>query len=173
MRSFGFLRYHDNYFKINEFLNICFKHTSYITMTVQFDLMRQRSDNRAMLCKKFMKEMEPFLIHGFDTTEWYCYYVTEENKLSINIYHFNEETIQILNSYLDNLFFIEENGEWSVMPQDICFFRKDKTLFLGTVSHENIAEFFLSEEEYNEITIPSGFIEVKNPVSNYNIMLPI
>lgn len=174
MRIFKFSHDYDNYYKVDELIEICFKHTSFFTLTEQTNIIRQIPDNEMILYRKFEKELKPFLVKKFDTTKWYCYYVTEQNKLTIDVYKFNEETKRILNSYIDNLFFEAKNKRESLnMPMDICFFRKNKTLFLGTVSHESIASFYLSDQEYNKIKLPAEFVEVDKPLSNFDITLPI
>ncbi|WP_088226794.1 hypothetical protein [Desulfosporosinus sp. FKB] len=83
----------------------------------------------------------------------------------------NEKTKAILSSYIDCLFFLDNNGRVLDLPEDICFFREDDTLFLGTNTHCRFAVFYLTDQETQTITLPNGFEE--KPEIHFTAILPI
>ncbi|MGC7871047.1 hypothetical protein ACPUYX_05885 [Desulfosporosinus sp. SYSU MS00001] len=71
----------------------------------------------------------------------------------------NEKTKATLSSYIDKLFYLDNNGRVLDLPEDICFFREDNTLFLGTNTHCRFAVFYFTDQETQTITLPDGFEE--------------
>jgi hypothetical protein len=60
----------------------------------------------------------------------------------------DDEMVEILVELSENnLFFHDEFKQVTSPFWDLCLFREDGSLLLGTVSHEYDADFYLTEEE--------------------------
>ena len=90
-------------------------------------------------------KLKPFYITNFKTSRWHCYIVDEKNPLEIFLYDFNDESKNIILDTFDNIFL---NADFVL--EDICFFKENGDLLLGTVSHEGMCNLFLDESLHDE-----------------------
>ena len=80
----------------------------------------------------------PYLYKKINTTQWFCYRVTETNPLLISIYPVNHFTASVLLRYCDDLWSSgDTTTKFHQSFEDLCFFSNDQ-LVLGTVTHEDI-----------------------------------
>lgn len=134
-------------------MEICFPYCSYFSLTQQTTFSYKSKEYET-----FRKALSPHLKLSFLTAEWFCYYTTYEiNPLSVSIYYLNETSKQLLLDTYKDVFMNDIFSTKVNMPEDICFLREDKSLFFGSVSHENIAEFYLTNEELKTCQIPNIF----------------
>ncbi len=91
--------------------------------------------------------LEPFCLSTLTTSHWFCFYVPEYNKLRVHLYRNCDESARLIERYYGHLF-LEGGGHLSRM-EDICFFR-DNTLFMGSVSHENICGIYPPDSSFEQ-----------------------
>ena len=151
----------------SEIIKTCQPYCSYFTLTEQTTFLYD-----GLQYKKFIQSLEPYLVTSFLTIEWYCYFTSDANKLKISVYHLNRQTEEILSSTFQDIFMEPNLGfehSHEFLPEDICFFRKDKSLFFGSVSHESIARFYVTETELESCQFPEVFEELPYETSSpYN-----
>lgn len=103
----------------------------------------KRASWSAFTDKQFELELEPFKIKELRMKYWYGYNLLPEHlsapPMEIILYDACEAAREVVLKYNDNLFLEDRrDGKLTLSSktlEDICFF-KDKSLFLGTVSHE-------------------------------------
>jgi len=101
--------------------------------------------------KFFLDEIENHLLYSFTTD--YCY-ASNRGRRDAFVFKMNNDMLQILiNMSENNLFFYDEHGLETSPLRDLCLFRSDETLLLGTYSHEKIADLYLTEEEESNLWI--------------------
>lgn len=118
--------------------------------------------------RSFLKELKKHKVYQFHSYGWYPY---EKPRMKwydlpirigvwkkILVYEFNSQSRETLANHFQDLF-LGWNGWPADYPEDIAFFREDRSLLLGTVSHESFAEIYLTEQEFQEIKLPEGFVE--------------
>lgn len=157
----------DNY-KFRDILDICKDNCLYFTLTEQ-DQLDHKKENP--IYNRFLKDLSPNFIKQFKTPLWFDSYTHPINPYKISIFILNEKTKAILSYYIDYLFHLDNNGGVLDLPEDICFFREDNTLFLGTRTHCSFAVFYLTDQETQTITLPDGFEE--KPEIHFTAILPI
>ncbi len=86
------------------------------------------------------EELEQYRLKTFRTNSWYCYKTVENNSFKVSIFKSDVVLIDIIMKMFNKLF-----PDEIVYGEDICFFDKKEILF-GSVSHENQAQLFISEE---------------------------
>lgn len=153
--------------KLSELIKLCDSYCFYFTLTEQTVFLYN-----GLQYKKLMERLEPYLVTSFLTKEWYSYFTSDENKLKISVYYLNEQTKDILLNMFYDMFMKPKlgfNNPNESLPEDICFFRKDKSLFFGSVSHESIARFYVTEAELESCEIPGTFKELSyETISTYS-----
>lgn len=153
--------------KLSELIKLCGSYCFYFTLTEQTVFLYN-----GLQYKKLMERLEPYLVTSFLTKEWYSYFTSDENKLKISVYYLNERTKDILLNMFYDMFMKPKLGfdnPNESLPEDICFFRKDKSLFFGSVSHESIARFYVTEAELASCEIPGTFKELPyETISTYS-----
>lgn len=160
---------HEDYryqpYDFNIILDLCRQSVRYFTFT---EHGQGCTNKHGAIYKNFIKAFQEYKVYEFHAYEWYGYAKPpikwyEVSKLirlrkKIMVYKFNDQSIELLKKYIKDLFLNLERWPFDY-PEDICFFREDRSLFLGTVSHECIAEFYLTDQEIQEIKIPKEFFE--------------
>lgn len=86
--------------------------------------------------------LEPWKIAEYESDQWPGTFLTT-NVCRVCRYNLCKEAAEVLSSAADHLF-----GWLSPsLPEDLCFYRANGALFLGTISHERDGFFSLSFEE--------------------------
>lgn len=167
----GFLLHKDYRYQPYDFdtiLDLCSWSVSYFTFTVHG---QGRTNKHGSIYKKFIKTLKEYQVYEFCSYEWYGYRKPpmkwyEISKLiglrkKIMVYQFNDQSKEVLGQHFKDLFLGLDRWPFNY-PEDICFFRENQSLFLGTISHESIEELYLTGKEIQEIKIPEGFVEYIN-----------
>lgn len=155
-------------YDFSQILSFCEGKAAYFTLTRHVGYK-----NREETCSWFY-ELAPYKVFRFYSKEWYRYFHPiprwyQINKIikyrpwmwkkEITVYPFHDSTKKLLKQNIDDLFlFPETDKQFSDAPQDICFFRADQTMLIGTVTHEYIADIYLTELEKAKNHIPQGFL---------------
>lgn len=134
-----------------EFLNICFSHSNYFTLSKDVPNGYDLVPNSAEVA------LSPYLIKTVSTESWYGFEQISTNMVQ-NIYYSQEEPMQILFDNYDDIFlqskrklkkiFVDTVGRKPKLVstfENLCFFSK-RAMLLGTVSHE----YFCSTNEIDE-----------------------
>ena len=151
-------------YNFSEILSFCEGKAEYFTLTRHVKYKKRTKE-----CAWFY-DLKPYTAFRFYSKEWYQfwhpfpkwyqYYAMRPWmwKKEISVFQYNEATKKILMENIDDLFRFPGIYEgFSDAPQDICFFRKDQTILLGSVTHEFIADIYLTELEVAENEVPLGF----------------
>lgn len=134
-----------------EFLNICFSHSNYFTLSKDVPNGYDLVPNSAEVA------LSPYLIKTVSTESWYGFEQISTNMVQ-NIYYSQKEPMQILFDNYDDIFlqskrklkkiFVDTVGRKPKLVstfENLCFFSK-RAMLLGTVSHE----YFCSTNEIDE-----------------------
>lgn len=134
-----------------EFLNICFSHSNYFTLSKDVPNGYDLVPNSAEVA------LSPYLIKTVSTESWYGFEQISTNMVQ-NIYYSQKEPMQILFDNYDDIFlqskrklkkiFVDTVGRKPKLVstfENLCFFSK-RAMLLGTVSHE----CFCSTNEIDE-----------------------
>lgn len=157
----------DNY-DFKSILNLCSKYCHYFTLTER-DQLNYKKENPKY--DQFLNELSPYRVKTYVTPWWFACVTTPQNPMIISVFLFNQMTAAILSRYSEKLFPYDNDGKILDLPEDLCFFREDKTLFLGTITHNRFAVFILNDHEANSIVLPDGFRE--EPEFHCTVMLPL
>lgn len=118
--------------KFREFISYCLEQSTYFSLTLH--------DCNEDIKNNALAEIDKYSYKSIQTYSWYCY-KTFEKPLSISLYYSTKELVDWFVNFFNSLFEFESQG-----IEDICFFR-NKNLLFGSVSHEKIAQLFLSSEK--------------------------
>lgn len=111
----------------------------------------------------FIKAMSVHEIASIETYNWHGYYLVgrSPSPFKIHFYESNEVTKKMFITQYNNMFMENSNGISSYY-EDICFF-KNRKLFLGTISHEDMCNFFpFSEDLQTQITMNGSWQEMES-----------
>jgi hypothetical protein len=98
-------------------------------------------------CDLILSELESHLIDLEYTTEWPGTQILGE-QARVYYYTLSTQTIAILKKYSNNL----ECWIQPKLPEDLCFFKSEKTPWFVSITHEEEFYFInLTQEEINEI----------------------
>lgn len=115
-----------------ELLTTCFQYSKYFSLTY---LDRARD----------IPELDPFLVYSAYTHSWPGTRWTSEIG-RFCVYRCTEETFQFLCNYVDSVLSWDAHFEHET-PEDLAFYRSDKTLFFESVSHEGVCYLWNRPEE--------------------------
>ncbi|EOI06835.1 hypothetical protein UAY_00177 [Enterococcus moraviensis ATCC BAA-383] len=109
-----------------------------------------KGDNTYSYHKKayeLISELNSFLITKIETNSWATSMVIAREKV-VEVYRFelNSDSLSILLNYSKSI------GDWQGpnLPEDITFFQDEK-MWLGTVGHEKMSWWFLTDTECQEV----------------------
>ena len=81
----------------------------------------------------------------------------------------NKNFFKSIGALFDDSLFI--NSKW--LPEDLCFYREDRTLFFWSVTHEGICIINeRQDEEISSLCAKQGWEQEKTPSDNNNIWIP-
>jgi len=119
-------------------IEICVENATVFTLTKEESLSKESYGEM----DTFPKELSKNEITSFETRSWHGYYQVEGRALPLKVYVYKSDNyaLKVLKRHTKNLF-LKDVIDSGFKLHDICFFR-DKTLFLGTISHESLCNFF-------------------------------
>lgn len=117
--------------KYREFILYCLKHSTFFSFTISQCISRDKVG-----C---LSELNGYVYKTIETYLWYRYKVLEK-PLDVMLFHSHSEIVDFFEKNFDSIF-----PEFSNGLEDICFFDGDRIIF-GSVTHENLAEIFPSDE---------------------------
>lgn len=84
--------------------------------------------------KRVLDDLSPYKAHEADVSEWPGTRLVGNTARLVH-YRVADESIQLLRSASESLY------EWVVpsLPEDLCFYRPDGAVLLGSISHEAAA----------------------------------
>jgi len=122
-------------------------------------LERHRNHYKECVVEDFYEMFKEHITYSFLTD--YSYKGGQWNSGAF-VFLMNEEMQKVLVELSENsLFFRDERGQITSPFWDLCLFRKDGTLLLGTVSHELEADLYLTEEERDRLNVDIEFRKEK------------
>ena len=122
-------------------------------------LERHRNHYKDYVVENFFEMFKDYVTYSFLTDRSYK---GEGWNSGVFVFLMNEEMQKILVELSENsLFFRDELGQITSPFWDLCLFRKDGTLLLGTVSHELEADLYLTEEERDRLNVDVEFRKEK------------
>jgi hypothetical protein len=156
-------------------MEICRSSVRYFTLTIHnYDKKRINKTNYY----NFLGKLKKFQLHQF--VRYYRWFGYERRKVDfwdiyrlwtyrdkVIVYSVNSESIEVLKQHISDLFLDKASNKYD-LPEDICFFREDQSLFLGTFTHGFVAEMYLTNQEEFKVGIPEGFNEHTNPQVFWN-----
>ncbi|WP_086315552.1 hypothetical protein A5821_003039 [Enterococcus sp. 7F3_DIV0205] len=96
---------------------------------------------------ELISDLDSFLVTKIETNSWATSMVIEREKV-VEVYRFvfNSDSLSILLNYSKSI------GDWQGpnLPEDITFFQ-DYNMWLGTVGHEKMSWWFLTDAECQEV----------------------
>lgn len=111
------------------------------------------------LIEFFWGKFEKYVTYSFQTRTSYMEHWARKGAF---VFLMTSEMIEILVDLSEgNLFFRDEFNQITCPFCDLCLFRKDGTLLLGTVSHEKIADLYLTEDEKSQLNVEAEFKKEK------------
>lgn len=126
--------------KFRNFIACCLEHSTLFSLT--FHNMNKERNQQSI------QDLNEFYYKSFKTNLWYCYKALDK-PIDVALYHSNSNLLDSIMTCFDRLFPTQLQG-----MEDICFFNDD-SLLLGSVSHEGIAQLFLSSE--SELSVFTKF----------------
>ena len=173
MERYAFYDADCQYVDFKPILAICQRYASYFTFTDNFPRQEKKR------CKDYsdiLSSLDKYKLHQFKRYNWcgsakptlkrqwrwfrfraFLYFRMYWNRKRIKVYTLNEGSARVLRDFYSDLFVRDASGMQLFYPEDVCFFREDQTIFLSTISHEGVAEFFLTSDELDKIELPKGF----------------
>ena len=113
-------------------------------------LERRRNGYTDKQVESFYEMIEDHLTYSFLTNRSY---MGVHGNSGAFVFRMDDEMVEILVELSENnLFFHDEFKQVTSPFWDLCLFREDGSLLLGTVSHEYDADFYLTEEERDRMT---------------------
>lgn len=90
-----------------------------------------------------LEKLSIHLVNKTFSNEWPGTELLDQDKAIIYRYKVNDDTINILKKHSNSLF------DWIApgLPEDLCFFREDDTVILGSITHEKEYWIDLNEAE--------------------------
>ena len=103
-------------------------------------------------------ELKPFIYKQIYTYHWPGTWRTNEGGI-YRIYFCNHKSITILKERTRDLFGFND------VPEDITFYRKDKSIFMETISHEGECFLFPKPgEDISDVISKNGWIKTDDPI---------
>ncbi|MBR6501209.1 MAG: hypothetical protein IKT25_06860 [Firmicutes bacterium] len=122
-------------------------------------LERRRNGYTDKQVESFYEMIEDHLTYSFLTNRSY---MGVHGNSGAFVFKMDEEMLETLVELSENnLFFHDEFGQVSSPFWDLCLFREDGSLVLGTVSHEYDADLYLTEEEMERLGLDVEFRKEK------------
>lgn len=153
-------------------LDLCFEVSTYFSFIANPIKEYRESKNHT----NFLKKLEPFYIKSKIVNHWHRhYYLTKENARTVYLFRADEKAKEIIRNEFDNLFLNKLiNGRYNLadLPEDLCFFINNK-MFLGTVSHADIATAYPFNDEICEALLKLGKWEVVEYSDKEQIILDL
>lgn len=90
------------------------------------------------------------------------WYMSGYEDAEVYLFPYNEDFLEALYDFAEDLLMTGCNKDgYPLLPVDLCLFRGDKTLLFGSVSHEDIANLFLTDAEGAVFELPkeAEFVE--------------
>lgn len=117
--------------KFRDFIACCLEHSTLFSLTFH-NISNERNQQR-------IQDLNKFFYKSFKTDIWYCYKALG-TPIHVALFHSNPNLLDGIMKCFDGLFPSQLQG-----VEDICFFDNENLLF-GSVSHEGIAQLFVSSE---------------------------
>ncbi len=124
--------------EFEELLDICFENATFFALTRELSVKKENYDEK----DTFAMDLSKYEITSYKTKKWFGYNFGDQvgPTFKVYVYKSNQYAKEAIRKHTKDLL-LHDVTKTPFTLENLCFF-KDKTLFLGTVSHAGICRVY-------------------------------